>query len=360
MGGLDGPLAGSAPHVQPLRWIANRARELTDAEQAIVLVPTDPELLTDDIDALVVSTAVGSRAAQVIGQQVPVVGSTIGDVFRRCTPVITDTFRHAIKGFTDVGERPALVTPLRVGDTVLGVIAIARNPRQPRFDTSHLDLVSDFAGRAAMALTAALAHACEHELAVLADRERIAHDLHDHVIDRLFAAGMDLQATIARCGSPEDMERLTRTVDDLQSTIDDIRTTVFRMQFPAKHASDLRQRIQTAVGGLTADRDDITTTMRFVGPMSVVGVELADHVEAVITEAVTNAVRHSRASRLMIEVAIGDELAVDIVDNGCGILADNQRLATTMHRRAQQIGGSCRITAPPRGGTHVRWTAPLI
>lgn len=185
------------------------------------------------------------------------------------------------------------------------------------------------------------------ELRASRDHRQGLVDLHDHVIERLFAAGLDLQGTIEACRSPEVRQRLTRTVDDLQSTIEEIRTTVFESHFPGRLGSDFRQRIQKALGALMGNRD-ITTTLRFAGPTSVVGDDLADHIEAVITEAVLNAVGHSDASRVMVNIAIADELAIDIIDNGSATLADNQRLATTMHRRAEQIGGSCRIAAPQR------------
>lgn len=195
---------------------------------------------------------------------------------------------------------------------------------------------------------------------LLAARELVEqlHDLHDHIIERLFAAGLNLQGTIARCGSPDVNVRLTSTVDDLQSTIEEIRTTVLESRFPGRVGSDLRRRIQNAVDISTQDRD-IATTWRFHGPMSVVGIDLADDVEAVVTEAVSNSAQ-SGASRLMIAVDIADELTVAITDNGYGTLGDNQRLANAMRRRAEHIGGSCRIAAPPAGGTHMRWTAPLI
>lgn len=198
------------------------------------------------------------------------------------------------------------------------------------------------------------------ELLAVRDHIEQLHDLHDRVIEKLFGAGLDLQGTIARARarSPEVVERLTGTVDDLQSTIEELRSTIFELQSPFGTLCDLRQRIQGAVGGLTEDHD-ISTTWRFSGPMSIVGDELANHVEAVIVEAVSNTVGHS-AARLTVEVAIADELVVDIIDNGCGVLADNQRLATTIHHRAEQIGGSCRIAALPGGGTHVHWAAPLI
>ena len=354
-------LSGDAPGVRSLEVIAERARELADAEQAIVLVPTDPELPVTDVDTLVVLTAVGVHAGEVIGHQVPVDGSTSGAVFRSGQPVITESLRYPIAAFTDVGQRSAVVMPLRAGDTVLGVIAVARHPDQPRFDSSYLDLVRDFAGHAAIVLRLAAAHARERELSVLADRERIAHDLHDHVIQKLFAAGMDLQGSIARARSPELVERLTRTVDDLQSTIDDIRSTIFGLQHPSGQVVDFRQRIQRLIAKLTDDRP-IATTLRMLGPMTGVGGELAAHAEAVLTEAISNTVRHSGASRLTIEITAADEMAIDIIDNGRGIPADNQRRSglANMARRAEQLGGTCQITTPTGGGTHVHWSTPLI
>ena len=134
---------------------------------------------------------------------------------------------------------------------VLGVIAVARNSDHRPFDAGHLELMNDFADQAAVALTVGAAREQTHELTVLADRERIAHDLHDHVIQRLFAAGMDLQGTIARSRPGEITERLNRTVDDLQTTIEEIRTTIFDLQSAPERKPDFRDRVQAAVADLT-------------------------------------------------------------------------------------------------------------
>ena len=230
---LDELLAARDQMELLLQLIAERARELTGAEQAIVLVPTDAEQPPAEVDTLTVSTAVGLHAAEVIGQEVPVAGSTTGEVFRSATPVITD-----------IGQRPAIVMPLRAADMVVGVIAVTRTADQPPFDNDHLDMLGDFADHVAMALPLAEAREQARELTVLADRERIARDLHDHVIQRLFVTGMDVQGTIACARSPQVIERLTRTVDDLQSTIDDIRTAIFDLQSPAATEKNFRQRIQ--------------------------------------------------------------------------------------------------------------------
>ena len=353
-------LSDGEPHRRPLQMIAERARVLTGAEQAIVLVSADPDQPPEETDTLVVSTAVGLYADEVIGQRVPVDDSTTGGVFRSGEPLITESFRHPIQAFTDVGERPAIVMPLRALDTVVGVIAVARNPSQPPFEPDYLELVSDFASHAAMALTLAASRDRARELTILADRERIAHDLHDHVIQRLFAAGMDLQGTIARARSPEVAERLNRTIDDLQTTIEEIRTTIFRLQSSVGPGDTFRQRLQEAVADLTQDRG-ITTTVNMSGPLAAVDVVLAEHAEAVALEAISNAVRHSGANRLNVVVIVGDELCIEITDNGRGIPADNERRSglANLARRAEQVGGSCHITSPPDGGTRVRWSAPL-
>jgi two-component system, NarL family, sensor histidine kinase DevS len=357
---ISAQLLRSGPAIRPLQLIVDRALELTEAEQAILLVPTEPDLAVDEVDTLVVAATAGRYASEVIGQRVPVEGSTTGGVVRSGKPLITSSFRYAIEGFTDVGERSAIVMPLRADGTVLGAIALARSEHQPTFGEDFLDLVSDFAQHAALALALATGRENARELAILADRERIAHDLHDHVIQKLFAAGLDLQSTIARARSPEITDRLTSTVDDLQGTIDDIRATIFKLQNPATETSDFRQRIQNRIAELTEDRD-LATTLDISGDLAAVPNVLADQAEAVVTEAVSNAVRHARASHLTVCISADDQLTVEVIDDGCGIPQDNQRSSglANMQRRAAEVAGDCSITSALDGGTRVYWTAPL-
>ncbi len=164
---ITAALLSGDPQTGPLQLIVNRALELAGAEQAILLVPSEPDLPTDKVDALVVAATAGRYSSEVIGQQVPMDGSTTGGVARRGIPLITDSFQYPIEGFTDVGERPAIVMPLIADDAVLGVIAVARNPQQPAFGSDYLDLVSDFARHAAIALALAAGreHALNQELA---------------------------------------------------------------------------------------------------------------------------------------------------------------------------------------------------
>ncbi|WP_235892669.1 GAF domain-containing protein [Mycolicibacterium hodleri] len=144
-------LSGGDGDVAPLQLITDRACELTQAEQAIVLVPSSVDLPVGEVDTLVVSTAVGVFADDVLGQRVPIDGSTTGAVFRSGTPIITEAFRYPIQAFTDAGQRPAIVMPLRSEQGVLGVMVVARPSGQTPFDADQLHLMSDFADHAAMA-----------------------------------------------------------------------------------------------------------------------------------------------------------------------------------------------------------------
>lgn len=354
-------LSGTEPLKKPMRVIAHRACELTAAEQAIVLVPATPDGPDGEVTTLMVSTAVGIHADEVVGQHIPIVGSTSGGVFLSGEPVITESFQHPIQAFTDVGQRPAIAMPLAAEGSVLGVIVVARHQGDAPFDDSYLDLVSDFAGHAAIAMALAAGRERERELTVLADRERIAHDLHDHVIQRLFAAGLDLQGSIARSTSPEVSARLARTVDDLQATIETIRSTIFELQSPRAASTTFRQRLEKLVNDLTGDRD-LVTAVHFSGPLGAVGDVVAENAEAVTAEAISNAVRHSGASRLNITVTVADNFALEVHDNGRGIPAANNRVSglANMHRRAEVLGGVCDIGPGVDGGTRVQWTVPLI
>lgn len=345
----------------PLQLIAAQVQKLADAEQAIVLTPSDADLPPEDIDTLIVSAAAGAHAEEVLGQEVPVDGSTTGHVFRTGSPMITESFRYPIQAFTDAGERSAIVMPLRYARTIRGVIAVARHVDEIPFDSSYLDLVGDFASQAALALALATSSKDTRELSILADRERIAHDLHDYVIQRLFAIGLDVQGTIARTRSPDLVARLNGTIDDLQNTIEDIRNTIFELHSSSTGEVGFRRKVQNTVADLTENRN-ITTTLHVSGPMTAVGPQLAQHAEAVVAEAVSNAVRHSGATHLNIVVKVGDELLIDVVDDGCGIPEYNQRRSglANLHRRAEQAGGTCSISTPESGGTLIRWTAPLI
>jgi signal transduction histidine kinase len=215
-----------------------------------------------------------------------------------------------------------------------------------------------FADQAAVAWQLASTQRRMRELDILTDRDRIARDLHDHVIQRLFAVGLSLQGTIPRARTPEVQERLSDCVDDLQEVIQEIRTTIFDLHSAQPGATRLRQRLDEAVAQF-AD-SEMRTTVQFSGPLSVVDAVLADHAEAVVREAVSNAVRHANATTMAISVSVGDDLTIEVVDNGCGIRDEITASGlANLRQRAEDVGGTFSVEKAEGGGTRLRWCAPL-
>lgn len=199
--------------------------------------------------------------------------------------------------------------------------------------------------------------AARAESDVLAERDRIARDLHDHVIQRVFAVGITLQGTIPRTRGAEVQQRLAAAVDDLQGVIHDIRTVIFQLHGGSSDITRLRQRLDEAIAQMSGD---LNTTVRYAGPLSVIDATLADHAEAVVKEATSNAVRHARATTLTVTVDVADVLCIDITDDGKG-MPENVTSSglTNLRRRAESLGGDLIIDTPPGGGTRLRWSAPL-
>jgi signal transduction histidine kinase len=178
------------------------------------------------------------------------------------------------------------------------------------------------------------------------------------VIQRLFAVGLTLQGTIPRAKVPEVQQRLVTTVDELQGVIQEIRTAIFDLHGGSAGSTRLRQRLDDAVGAF-AD-SDVRITVQYVGPLSVIEAPLSDHAEAVVREGISNAVRHANADTVTVTVRVEDELAIDVVDDGCGMPDDvTPSGLINLRRRAYEVGGDFTVGNAPDGGTALRWTAPL-
>ena len=192
----------------------------------------------------------------------------------------------------------------------------------------------------------------------MTDRDRIARDLHDHVIQRLFAVGLSLQGTIPRARVPEVQQRLSECVDDLQQVIQEIRTAIFDLHGSSSGVTRLRQRLDDAIAQFPSS--ELRTTTQFVGPLSVVDAALADHAEAVVREAVSNVVRHGDATTLTVNVTVDDDVCIEVIDNGRGISGEITGSGlTNLRRRAEDVGGTFTTDQMPTGGTKLKWCAPL-
>jgi signal transduction histidine kinase len=346
-------LSGTDP-ATVFRMVADESRHLSGAELTLVAVPGDAELPAGEEGELVVAATSGDGPGSTL-HAIPVAGTLIGQAFVQRAPGRFDSIELA-PGEKETG--PALVLPLRATDTVAGVLVALRTAGAQPFTAGELDMMAAFADQAALAWQLATSQRRMRELDVLTDRDRIARDLHDHVIQRLFAVGLALQGTIPRARAPEVQHRLSDCVDDLQAVIQEIRTAIFDLHGAQAGITRLRQRLDEAIAQFADPKT--RTTVQFSGPLSVINSTLADHAEAVVREAVSNCVRHAAATSLAISVVVEDELRIEVVDNGRGIKGEvtASGLANLRHR-ADDVGGFFTVEAVPTGGTRLRWCAPL-
>ncbi|OZE85204.1 histidine kinase [Rhodococcus sp. 15-649-2-2] len=342
-----------------LQMVSRKALHLTGSDAAFIAVPEDTDQPFEDVTELVVTVSEGVGADRMVGAVIPIEGSSTGVAFRRRTALRKGRLEYKVSG-VDAVFGPALISPFRVSDGVSGVLVVLRKEGNGLFDDTQLDMVSNFANQAALVMQMADATRRMHELEVLSDRDRIARDLHDHVIQRIFAAGLALQSTLQRAESEDIRKRLSRTIDDLQDTVQDIRTTIFDLQSTSHSATRLRQRVNSAVLELT-ENVDIRAVVRMFGPLSVVDTKLADHAVAVVRETVSNVVHHAKGDTVTVTLSVGDDMQIIVSDNGIGMPEDTTASGlSNLGARAVECGGSMNIGPGPSGsGTEVTWSVPL-
>ncbi|OZD01786.1 histidine kinase [Rhodococcus sp. 06-235-1A] len=344
-----------------LHMVSRRALHLTGADTAFIAVPAVTGQQSDAVSQLVISVAEGHDADALVGSLIPVEGSSSGAAYRLRTATRKENLDYWPNEHVAGRFGPALISPLRVADGVRGVLVTLRRRGALVFNDSQLDLVSSFADQAALVMQMADTTRRMHELDVLADRDRIARDLHDHVIQRIFAAGLSLQSTLQKTELDDIRQRLTRTIDDLQDTVQDIRTTIFDLQSTTHSTTRLRQRVNGAVLELT-ESVPLRAVVRMFGPLSVIDSSLADHAVAVIREAVSNVVHHARAETVNVTLAVGDDLRIEVSDDGIGLNENITRSGlANLEARAVDCGGAMIFgpSAADVGGTELIWSVPL-
>ncbi|MBO0866464.1 MAG: GAF domain-containing protein, partial [Mycobacterium sp.] len=235
-------LSGAEP-ATVFRRVAEQALRLTGADAALVAIPGDDHMEPDDVAELLVVETIGDAVASAAGQTIAVAHTAVGDAFAKRDPQRLE--RIEFDGVEDGG--PALVLPLRAADAVAGVVVVLRDRSSAAFTEEQLDMMAAFADQAALAWQLASTQRRMRELDVLTDRDRIARDLHDHVIQRLFAIGLALQGAIPRARVPEVQQRLSNVVDDLQAIIQEIRVAIFDLHGGPPGATHLRQRLDDAI-----------------------------------------------------------------------------------------------------------------
>jgi signal transduction histidine kinase len=344
----------------PLQLVVDLARDVADADLVVVALPTA------DGTALRIDVAVGSGADDVTGVRIPVAGSLCGRVLTTGHP-LRDSWREETPGLgsavsPDMELDPMLIVPLVGTRQVNGVLIAARQRDQAAFTDDDLDMLTGFANQASLALELTEARLEQQRAAVADDRERIAADLHDHVIQRLFAAGLSLQSVTKQLGSGTPAsERITENITNLDQTISQIRTTIFQLhRATGAVASGLRGRILDVVADVTPALGFSPGT-RFTGPLhSSVPDDIAEDLLAVLREALSNIARHAHAGSAAIDISVHDALVLRVVDDGVGIGVTTRRSGlANMAARAERHSGTLHISRGDRAGTELAWTVPI-
>lgn len=347
-------LDGSDPD-EALVMLACKARELMGADIAAIALPTDERLSLEVVDG----------AEGLVGAPVPEDSIT----FQAFVTGQAQSARECTLGEPET-TGSAIAVPLLTGDRILGVLTAIRllgspvdvhaaNPRELQ------ELAEPFAAQAAVTLVLAEAQRGQQSLAVYQDRDRIARDLHDLVIQRLFATGMSLQGTVRIPGVPEQaVERIGRAVDELDETIKEIRQTIFALHEPvAGPNSTVRGRVMRETAQ-SAALLGFEPAVRFVGPVdSAVPDAIGEHLIAALRELLTNAAKHAQASRVDVIVGLeGDDVVLSVTDNGVGLPQEGVGRRSGMANiaaRAKELGGDCVAERVSReGGTRVTWRVP--
>ncbi|WP_432073432.1 GAF domain-containing protein [Streptomyces wuyuanensis] len=358
---ITNSLLSGSPRLEVLELIARRAQEITGAALADVSVPVGG---TDD---LVVELAIGADDDTRRGLVVPVEGTLSGAACTAGAPVATtglaqdERYGAGPRRFDGLG--PAVAVPLgTAAEDTRGVLLLARSQGEPVFTEAELEPLLAFAGQATLALELAERRTDAEQLALLEDRDRIARDLHDLAIQRLFATGMTLQSAARLVQHEGAAERVSRAVGDLDETIKIIRSTIFGLRAREEDTGpSLRARVARAVG-------ETATTLGFPPRLSMEGLldtdvppQVADHVTAALTEMLSNAARHAHATRVEVALqATRDEVVLTVTDNGRGFPTDGRRSGlSNLEERARSVGGTLEIGRPEEGGSRLLWRAPL-
>ncbi len=255
-----------------------------------------------------------------------------------------------------------LGAPIRVRGEVFGNLYLCDKAGDDVFTDIDEEMVVALAGAAGIAIENARLHARVADLALFEDRERIARELHDTVIQRLFATGLTLQATVRLIEQPDVVERLQALVEDLDVTVRHVRSAIFELHTARLPGSSVRQ----AALDLCAESSrsmGFEPSVRFDGPVdSAVDETLAEHILAVLREALSNVTRHANASRAEVVMSVADgEFTLTVDDDGSGITNAGRggRGVDNMRSRAALLGGSADLRPGGAGGTHLSWRVPL-
>jgi len=350
-------LAGSAVD-DVLSFVTQQTLEMTAADLVVLALPGE------DRQHLTISHAAGPGAKSALGLRLPAEASISGKVLASGQPFSVEDFQHdprASKAARETLELgPAILLPLGDARNVRGVLTVGRTAGSMPLPQAAMELAMTFAAQAGIALELAERREDAERLSVFEDRDRIARDLHDQVIQRLYASGMKLQGTIPLITRPLVGERVSSVVDDLDQTITDIRAAIFSLQARGRDLPGLRAKIREVVDDMTGAHG-MSSALRLDDRLDqAVPGEIGEHMLNALREALSNAARHGGATHVDISVTVGSELVLVVNDNGSGIKDTARRSGlANLAQRAEQYGGVLTVDPAGGGGTELRWQVPL-
>jgi signal transduction histidine kinase len=338
-----------------LSILAERVADLAEADLVCVAVPLGHGRMS-------IEMARGPLFEEFVGASFDSENTIEGRVFESRQPILSDI---QLSDGSDLRRSfgPTIAVPLTSSENPMGVLTVSRIAGRPRFTIADLDMVAEFAAQAGLALRLDAARSDAEALTLLEDRGRIARDLHDHVIQRLFGAGLSIQSIVGTIADPIAQARLGEQVEVLDSAIAEIRTAIFAMTASAtRHPTSLRHRVIDVLGEL-GDLFEASPRLVFTGPIDLlVPTDFGDDVIAVVREGLSNVARHAGASQTWMTIAVTPEqLSVTIEDDGTGITNDRGRASGTsnLEERARARGGEFSLLPRASNGTTLTWSVPL-
>ena len=351
-------LSGDEPS-EVLELVAQQALEMSGADLVVLALPTGNR------GTLMIEHACGDGAAGALGLVLPAQGSASGIVMGSGKPLTVDDFssdqRVAAAAREHMPLGPAVLVPLGPAGDVRGVLTAGRNQGALPLGADAVEMLITFAAQAGIGLELAEHRSDAQRLALFEDRDRIARDLHDLVIQRLFATGMSLQGATGLIGDPDVVGRVEKAVDALDETIRDIRSAIFSLQSRGEaEPTRLRTRILSVVEEMT-DSLGFAPALRLAGPLdSRVPAGVAGQMLAALREALANVAKHAQASRVDVAVEAGPDLVLTVRDDGVGLGETTRRSGlANLTERAAESGGALRVAAAAGGGTELEWRVPL-
>ncbi len=347
------PLLLSGQAVEPYALITELAAAAAESDFAAMVLPHGS-------GQVAVRAVSGLTGAELRDRTAPLDGSLAGRAITSGKPVlVTDYSSEAAAATLSVDIGPMMVVPLAAGEEVAGALLLGRLAGNPGFTEASLQMAAAFASTAAVTLELSQARADQMALARMEDHDRIAGDLHDHVVQELFALGIGMQGLASRTDRPEHAERIRTYIDAIDKVIIKIRNTIFQLYAGEQRPGSLQEQLLEILSEHSL-RVGLTASIRFAGPIDTsVDTELASDILAVTREALTNSARQAGAAELSLSLA-DDLVTLDITDNGRGLdVHDETNGLASIRLHAERHGGTLVLGRSDGGGTRLTWTARL-